>query len=164
MHYCAKLSAMVQESNAEPEFIGSSVHHNSVARGLRADKRAMSILRAPPPACTVIDSLDTSPSDLTFMTGTEPRVVHGVTREWRGTDSWTSEETLVRNFGSVKFDVAPDVSMTVAEYCRYAAQTAADFPYYIYEWLLQCFVLLGEIVIVKQQYVFSNIKKPLLLK
>lgn len=114
-------------------FIGSSSLHNSVARGLHADAEAQALLRASPSPGTSMPTIAAHPSDISIMERTEPTMVRGVTAAWRGTDKWSSEATLLENFGDVRFDLAADLSMTVQEYLAYAGQTKADFPYYIYE-------------------------------
>ena len=114
--------------------VGTSSVHNSVRRGLYADAQARALLNADPPARSAVATLDAVPPDATtLMTRTEPTLVRGVTHGWRGTDPWASPSTLLENFGAVRCDLAADLSMTMAEYCAYAAHTRADFPYYIYE-------------------------------
>jgi len=114
-------------------FIGSSSLHNSVARGLRADTEAQALLRATPSPDRMVATLAADPSDLSIMERAEPTVVRGVTAAWRGTDKWSNEQQLLAHFGDVRFDLSADLSMSVEEYLKYAEQTHADFPYYIYE-------------------------------
>ena len=115
------------------EFIGRSFLHNSVARGLHRDARSLSILTASVPACSAIATLYAESIDFSIATRTEPTIVHGITQHWRGADAFNSRENLLAHFGSVRFELAGDVSMTLEQYAQYAAQTTVDFPYYIYE-------------------------------
>lgn len=115
-------------------FIGSLSLHNSVARGLHADEQALALLHSEPSPGTAVPSLDAVPSDQSsIMLRSEPTVVHDVTEQWRGTDLWDSEETMIKNFGGVRMDLASDLSMSVVEYLQYDARTTTDFPYYMYE-------------------------------
>lgn len=113
--------------------VGSSILHNSHARGLHGDAAALAILSAQPPACTAIDTLEAAPSEISIAIRVEPTVVHGVDKSWGGTAKWDSEANLRKHYGNVHFDLAADLSMTVDQYVEYCAQNTADFPYYIYE-------------------------------
>jgi hypothetical protein len=127
-------AATSEQTELSSTRVGSSSVHNSVRRGLQADTDALAALRAEPPARTHVAALDAAlPNETELMMRTEPTLVHGVTRGWRGTDPWDSESTLIKNFGAVRFDLAADLNMSVAEYVAYGAHTRADFPYYIYE-------------------------------
>jgi len=127
-------AARSEQTDLSSTRVGSSSVHNSVRRELHADTDALAALKAEPPARTHVAVLDAAPPDETeLMMRTEPTLVHGVTRGWRGTDPWDSQSMLIKNFGAVRFDLAADLNMSVAEYVAYGAHTRADFPYYIYE-------------------------------
>ena len=108
-------AARSEQTDLSSTRVGSSSVHNSVRRELHADTDALAALKAEPPARTHVAVLDAAPPDETeLMMRTEPTLVHGVTRGWRGTDPWDSQSMLIKNFGAVRFDLAADLNMSVA--------------------------------------------------
>jgi len=130
------------------DFLGTSILHNSQARGLHGDAAALALLNAPPPQSTAIEIDIGAPHDFSIVIRAVPTVVRGVDKSWRGTAKWDSEANLRKHFGKVHFDLAADLSMSVEQYAEYSAQNTADFPYYIYEreYIGECAQLLNNFV------------------
>ena len=61
-----------------------------------------------------------------------PVVVRGCTDVFR-TTRWSSAEQLVEHYGDVPFELAADVTLSLRDYVRYAAEAEADYPYYLVE-------------------------------
>ena len=63
----------------------------------------------------------------------EPLVVRGATEDWAASDHWASSSKLNALYGDVSFQLAADCNPTLRDFLEYAAETTADFPYYIAE-------------------------------
>eukprot|EP00964_Phaeocystis_antarctica_P125001 scaffold88635_cov64-Phaeocystis_antarctica.AAC.1 len=75
-----------------------------------------------------------------------PVVVRGCTDVFR-TTRWSSAEQLVEHYGDVPFELAADVTLSLRDYVRYAADAEADYPYYLVERRFE-----GERVALLQDY------------
>ena len=75
-----------------------------------------------------------------------PVVVRGCTDVFR-TTRWSSAEQLVEHYGDVTFELAADVTLSLRDYVRYAAEAEADYPYYLVERRFE-----GERVALLQDY------------
>ena len=75
-----------------------------------------------------------------------PVVVRGCTDVFR-TTRWSSAEQLVEHYGDVQFELAADVTLSLRDYVRYAAEADADYPYYLVERRFE-----GERVALLQDY------------
>ena len=62
-----------------------------------------------------------------------PVIVQGCTESWRAMTRWASIDALVEHYGSVEFDLATDVRLTLREYLLYAESNTVDIPYYLVE-------------------------------
>eukprot|EP00965_Chrysotila_dentata_P130160 4303487-Pleurochrysis_carterae.AAC.1 len=64
---------------------------------------------------------------------TEPAVITGCGASWSAWQKWAASETLLENYGSLRFTLADDVELSLAEYMEYASSNEADSPYYLVE-------------------------------
>ena len=66
---------------------------------------------------------------------TTPFVMRGAAKAWgwRAAERWSSAEALVAHYGDFEMDLADDVRLPLREYVEYAANNAADSPYYLVE-------------------------------
>ena len=117
--------------------LGSSIQHNSTARGLASRESEFEALLTDPGAATSISRVSASEfaaDDATALAAcAEPFLVAGTLTGWRGSERWHSVETLLDAYGDLTFSLAHDVTVTLREYAEYARSTGADCPYYLVE-------------------------------
>jgi histone arginine demethylase JMJD6 len=120
------------------EPLGSSTLHNIRERGEEA-VRVVDSLGAAPPAATTMEELRVDaaeqPLAASLSARTTPFVMRGAAKAWgwRAAERWSSAEALVAHYGDFEMDLADDVRLPLREYVEYAANNAADSPYYLVE-------------------------------
>ena len=96
----------------------------------------MAALSEPPPPHTSLEVMSAfAPSvDEEATSALElPTAMRWEQPPWRATERWGSAAALCDHYGGLRFSLAPDVQLSLAEYVSYAHTSTADFPYYICE-------------------------------
>ena len=119
---------------SRPELGRSELHTDCHHRG----RLLLDRFRQPPPPKIAVPSITAEAAAACATTAQAicaretPVVVRGCTDVFR-TTRWSSAEKLVEHYGDVPFELAADVTLSLRDYVRYAAEAEADYPYYLVE-------------------------------
>ena len=119
---------------SRPKLGRSELHTDCHHRG----RLLLDRFRQPPPPKIAVPSITAEAAAACATTAQAicaretPVVVRGCTDVFR-TTRWSSAEQLVEHYGDVPFELAADVTLSLRDYVRYAAEAEADYPYYLVE-------------------------------
>lgn len=104
-----------------------------MARRLHEDACLQSMLEERPPEATTIPTVHCSEVDQSVAARCEPLVIQGATASWHAAHKWSSESALQSAYGELNFNLGAGAQFTLRGYLQYAAESTADYPFYIAE-------------------------------